>query len=189
MDDQPSKIWNVALVFSLLLLAGVLYYRFAPVREIVDAKCPWIKEQLAQHGIQFSGAAAATPEAPAPANSGAANPPQPLTSAPTRPLTSAPAQRLAVAQPQPMSLAQIASNQSLWPKVVKIKKPIVFPAVLNGKEVGKLSVPAGTEVKLISVTPEKVGVAYSPDGTMPNAGGAWLLAAETDLIERVYATH
>ncbi len=83
-----------------------------------------------------------------------------------------------------MRLAQFASDRSLWPKALKIKKATEFPAVLNGKEIGKLSVPAGTEVKLISVTSEKVGVAYSPDGTMPNAGGTWLQIAETDLLER-----
>jgi len=170
MDDQPSKIWNIALVFSLLLLAGILYYRFAPVREYVDAKCPWVKEQLAQHGIQFDGTAGT---APASTNS--------ATVSPTRPV--------AAALAQPVSVAQFTSDRSLWPKTVKIKKATEFPAVINGKEIGKLSVPAGTEVKLISVTSEKVGVAYSPDGTMSNAGGAWLQIAETDLIERADITH
>jgi len=175
MDDQPSKLWNVALLLSLLLLAGVAYYRFAPVREVVDAKCPWIKEQLAKQGIRFTetGEIATTP-APADSSSPAAS----NATSPSKPGTaSAPA--------KPMNIAQIAANRSLWPKAVKIKKTTEFPAVSNGKEIGKLNVPAGTEVKLISLTADKVGVAYSPDGAMSNAGGTWLLVAETDLLERV----
>ena len=221
MDDKPSKLWDLALVFTLLLLAGVLYYRFAPVREMVDAKCPWIKEQLAQQGIQFQGAAETAP-APVsdsiadrsrtsvagadraqqrPAAGGAqrrTNPAaQPVEAAAAQPVEAAAAQPVeataaqpveAAAAAQAMSMAQIAANRLLWPKTVSIKKEIEFPAVCNGKAVGKLNVPAGTEVKVISVTADKVGVVFSPDGTMANAGGAWLSAADTDILARVRKT-
>ena len=88
-----------------------------------------------------------------------------------------------------LTLIQLAANHSFWPKVVKVKKTTVFPAVYQGKEIGKLSVPAGTEVKVISINPEKVAVAYTPDGVMSNAGGAYLQPEETDLLERVRLAH
>ena len=193
MDDRPSKLWNLALLLSLLLLAGVSYYRFAPVREIVDAKCPWIKEQLAKQGIQFGQAAEAetesTPDQPV-ADDRRAQPTtgtstQPAAETRDQPLNDTPDQPRAAAPAQPMSLAQIAANRSLWPKTVKNKKATEFPAVNNGKEVGTVNLPAGMEVQLISVTSEKVGVAFSVDGKLPNAGGVWLQPADTDLMERI----
>jgi hypothetical protein len=86
-------------------------------------------------------------------------------------------------------MARIASDHSLWPQSVRLKKTTVFPAVLDGKKVGELNVPAGTEVKVMQVNPDKVGVAYTPNGSMANAGGTWLLAEETDLLDRVRAAH
>jgi len=167
----------LALVASLLLFAAVAYYRFEPVRGAVNAKCPWIKEQLAQHGIQFEEtpqtAPAAAPAQEAKGTSLTGN---------TSPVAAKP-------PGNPADMVQIAADHSLWPKAVRIKQTTVFPAVSQGKEIGKLSVPAGTEVKLISINADKVGVAYSPDGTMPNMGGAWLQPEETDLLERVHAGH
>ena len=87
-------------------------------------------------------------------------------------------------------MAQLAADRSLWPKSVKIKKATVFPAVADGKEIGKIDVPAGMEVKVASISPDsKVDVYYSPDGTIPNAGGAWVKAEDTDLFERVSLAH
>ena len=199
MAEEPNKLWRLALVVSLLLLAVVAYYRFEPVRAAVDAKCPWIKEQLAQHGIQLEETSQTAPAAapakeakgtslmgdacPAAAKPGATASTQPT---PTQPATTAASANL---PSNPADIAQIAADRSLWPKAVRIKKATEFPAVNQGKEIGKLSVPAGTEVKLITITADKVGVAYSPDGTMPNAGGKWLLAEETDLLERVRIAH
>ena len=171
---------------SLLALAAVAYYRFEPVRKLVDAKCPWIKEQLAQRGIQFEGAAESAPALPLTAGA-AKNGTSPVSAAAypcalakADGATSAPAKSL-----PPMDLAQLAANPSLWPKVVRIKKATEVPTVHNGQVNGKLTLPAGTEVKLISINTDKVGVAYTPDGTMPNAGGTWLPATDTDLLERV----
>ncbi|MCX6968017.1 MAG: hypothetical protein NTZ46_09630 [Verrucomicrobia bacterium] len=193
MDEEPSKQWRLALVLSLLALAAVTYYRFEPVRQIVDSKCPWIKEQLAQRGIEFEPTAQAA-SAPASAAPGTVPASRPVPAAAQNATSRAPADlnpgTAIPAKPvQAMNLAQLAANQTLWPKAVRIKKQTQFPAVLNGKEVGKLNLPAGSEVKLISITAEKVGVAYSPDGTMSNAGGAWLSIADTDLLERVHITH
>ncbi len=84
-----------------------------------------------------------------------------------------------------MNLAQIAANPAVWPKVVRIKKATEFPAVRNDQKIGKVTLPVGTEVQLISINSNQVGVAYSLDGKRPNAGGTWMLVTDTDLIERV----
>jgi hypothetical protein len=192
MDEKPSKLWRLFLIVSLLLLAAVAYYKFEPVRELVDAKIPWIKEQLAKNGIQFAKieepTSAPTPVAAAPKTSApAVADPAPAPAAPDEPATPAAAPQLA----QSLNLAQIATNHAIWPKTVRIKRTTEFPAVSQGKEVGTVTLPAGMEVKLISINgeKEKVGVAFSIDGKMPNAGGAWVSATDTDLMERVRATH
>ena len=186
------------MVASLLACAAVAYYRFEPVREMVDTRCPWIKEQLAQRGIQFEDKAQIKPVA--------ASVPQqsPVSTVPIEKVASthaasetgkpSPAAQQSAATPAnaigtPTDMIQLAANHSFWPKVVKVKKTTVFPAVYQGKEIGKLSVPAGTEVKVISINPEKVAVAYTPDGVMSNAGGAYLQPEETDLFERVRLAH
>lgn len=199
MDAEPSKIWRLALIVSLLLFAAVAYYRFEPVRALVDAKCPWIKEQLASRGIVFEGdpqtSLAATPAKNITATglavenpSMASKPGSTAAATPTpRSVTSQepPAEKLSQSAERPLDISQIAADHSLWPKTVQIKKITIFPAVVQGKEVGKITLPAGAEVKLVSISGGKLGLIYTPDGTMSSAGGAMVPPEDTDLLERV----
>jgi hypothetical protein len=57
----------------------------------------------------------------------------------------------------------------------------VFPAVLNGKVVGSIQAPAGTQGHLIVIKDGKAGVEYQ-------GGGAMVQITDTDLIERVRAS-
>jgi len=192
MEDSPSKLWRLALVVTLVLLAAVLYVKIEPFRQIVDGKTPWIKDQLAEHGIRLEGSeiirtvpVALTTGTETPTQ-GTGSPSAQNTSSvaqgnPAKPSTSAPKKNI------PVDINQLAANQALWPKAVKIKQITSFPAVMDGKKVGEINVPAGTEVKLIQVQPDKVAVAYSPDGKPANLGGTWIKATDTDLIERVQA--
>lgn len=193
MEDQPpSKLWNITLVFSLLLLAAILYVKVEAVRTLVDAKCPWVKEQLAKHEIQlpkFSkdavavtaldlASASATPAQTPASDSSAANKPA------EAPKTAAP-QPTAKAPLAALNLAQIAADQTVWPKKVRLKKDTTFPAVIDKKQVGKLNIPAGTEVGLYQVKADKLAVTYSPNGSMDTTGGTLIAPDDTDLIERV----
>jgi len=55
MENKPSLFWRFAALVALIFLAAALYVQIVPFREFVDDKCPWIKEQLAQHGIHLEG--------------------------------------------------------------------------------------------------------------------------------------
>ncbi len=194
MEDQPSKLWNVALVFSLLALAVACYLKMDPVRSFVDEKCPWIKDQLATHGIQLPGIASAQTALVAASEKQISSANVAPVSAPaSAPATSAAAAAAvpktasaAVKVPQaPVDLARLASDPSLWPKKIRLKKDVTFPAVMNKQKVGELHVPAGTEVMLVQIRADnKLGVAYTPSGSMENAGGAVIAPDDTDLIER-----
>jgi hypothetical protein len=193
MEDQPSKLWNIALILSLLLLAGVCYVKIEPVRAFVDEKCPWVKEQLAKYNIPIPGSAPdAVPAGnAAPVALAAPSGPAPADSAPAAPTNAAVAKSTPPAAPKvqlpPLDMARLAADQSLWPKKVCLKKDTIFAAVLNKKKVGDLNVPAGTEVMLVQVRADKLGVAYTPNGSMDNAGGAMIPPEDTDVLARVNA--
>lgn len=199
MEERPSKLWNIVLVFSLLFLAAVSYVKIEPFRELVDGKCPWVKEQLASRGITFQGSTISiTSPAPATAVSSASTPAasnpvqEQQTDVARQP--SAASSPSTVAKPAkqrkgPLDINRVVADRSLWPSSVHLKKTTLFPAVLDGKKVGELNVPAGTEVKVVQVSPGKVAVAYTPNGNMANAGGAWLTMEETDFTDRVLAAH
>lgn len=199
MDDRPSLFWNVALLFSLLFLTAVLYIKIEPFRTLVNDKCPWVKEQLASKGIRIPGTGSPAQPAAAAADSAPAAPissqPVAVTKTALPPATNPASVPEATPPPQPQApqkpatLAQIAADRTLWPQTVRLKKTTIFPAVLNGKKVGELNVPAGTEVKVMQINPDKIGVAYSPNGAIANAGGTWLLPEDTSLMEQVRSTH
>ncbi len=190
MDEQPSKLWNVALVFSLLLLAAIAYVKYQPARTLVDTKCPWVKEQLTKYGIQIpdlaaAGQADADAAAPAPANAAPVSAPAAVAPAAFQ-AASTPAPAPVKAAPRTtLNLAQIAADQSVWPKKVRLKKDTTFPAVVDKKQVGKLSVPAGTEVGLYQVQADKLAVTYSPNGSIDTTGGTLVSPDDTDLVARV----
>ena len=160
MEEEHSKLWRLALIISLAAFVAVAYLRIPPFRALVNEKYPWIKAQLVERGIKIvddpsEAQAEPTPEAQQ-----------------THQATPAPAASI--------NLDQIAADRSLWPKDVILKKPIVFPAVVDGKEVGKVTVAAGTAVQLYRIEHQKLALVY-------NGGGAWVQPAETDLAERLHA--
>ena len=167
MEEEHSKLWRLALVLSLIAFVAAAYLRIPPFRTYVDENYPWVKEQLVQRGVKIVNDPSEAVEEPTQAESSPAEfSSQPSTPAPTAPLT----------------LEQIAGNRSLWPKVVTLKKKTVFPAVIDGKEAGKIALAAGATVQLYRVENQKLGVVY-------NGGGAWVQPEDTDLMERVRAAH
>ena len=61
---------------------------------------------------------------------------------------------------------------------MKLRKPTEFTAVANGKKVGMVQLPAGTETHLVKVNGQQLGLEYQ-------GGGAWVPLAETDLLDHV----
>ena len=162
MEEEHSKLWRLALILSLIAFVAVAYLRIPPFRDLVNEKFPWVKQELVARGIKIVDDPSQAYAEPTPEP--AIHPAKP-TPTPT------PA----------ISLEQIAANRALWPKNVTLKKQTVFPAVLNGKEAGKITVSAGTAVQLYRVENQRLAVVY-------NGGGAWVQVEETDLLDRVRAT-
>ncbi len=187
---KTSRIWAIAMPLSVVFLAAVYYTRVPEFRKFVDDKTPlanqllgkWVKDTSTKvielKGEQDAMFAKATPPRGTPPLRALATPAPNLANVPA-PATPAPPPP--VATPPPISaldLQKLASDRTKWPKTVALTKPVMFPAVLNGKEVGKLLVPAGSEANLRQIKDDKLGLEF-------NGGGAWVPAAETDLVARV----
>ena len=185
MEEASGKNGNWILIALLLALVSTAYVKIAYFRNTVDSKFPWVNAQLTKHGIILEPAtpADATPDStPASLDSK----PAPVLIATSAGLKAAESTPTGPVPPLSASdLAKIEADPALLPKTVKIKNAAVFPAVLQGKEVGTVNVPAGTEVRTVRVASGKLGVAYSADGSKTNLGGKWVAPEETDLAERM----
>jgi hypothetical protein len=60
---------------------------------------------------------------------------------------------------------------------VRLLFSVEFPAVMDGKVVGKLRAPAGVEARVVKISNAQVAVEY-------HGGGAWLAMDRTDFVER-----
>jgi hypothetical protein len=156
---------------------------FPSMRTWVDSRSPWIKENIgarlperdsddpegretaaqaanrARRAEEMSAAAAAASHAP---------PPGPVA-------TPKPSY---VASDGTVDLPRLASDRPAWPKTVRLKSAREFPAVVNGKTVGTIAAPAGTEANLVAIQAGKLGIEF-------NGGGAWVEPGETDLPARL----
>lgn len=193
MSNTKSKRWSIALVLSVVFLAAAYYIKVPEFRKFVDSKTPlareylgrWVQEPVVK--VEWKGEMDPLFAKPTPARSASAEA-QPIRKAPE---TSAPQPIAARAPDAPVlpvapspspgemapDLQKIAGNRALWPKTVTLTKDATFPAVLNGKIVGSLVAPAGSEVILHSIKDDKVGLEF-------NGGGAWLPVDQTDLLAR-----
>ena len=150
---KQSGLSVVRLLFLLALLVGVIlvtYWRIPGAREMMDHKMPFLKDTLGRFGA--APEVATTDGAP--------------------PADAAPA-------PAPVALTfeTLAADPTAWPRTVRLKKAVEVPAVVGGKEAGKVMLKAGTEVNLARIKDGRVGIEYQ-------GGGAWLQPDETDLMER-----
>ena len=141
----------LVLLALLVVAAAVGYVRVPAMRDFADQKMPAVKNVLGRFVTAPEGAPAE------------GTPPAEGTS-PTAP-------------PAAMTFQTLAADPTAWPRTVRLKKAVDVPAVVGGKEVGKVTVKAGTEVNLARIKDGKVGIEYQ-------GGGAWLMPDETDVMER-----
>ena len=179
MSTSPNKLWAFGPIIAIPLLAAAYYIKVPSFREAVDTRIPWAKEHLSKfvpapevviiHDPKPASAPspAALPAKPPVANANEQLPPP----APAAPAVA----ETASAGP---TLQEFAANSSLWPKSVRLRTPTQFPAVLSGKEIGKIQVPAGTETRLVTIRGEQLGLEFQ-------GGGAWVPISQTDLMQRV----
>jgi len=189
MAESMKTLWQTLLiVISLAVALAIGYTQIPGFKDFVDAKCPWVKEQT-------SGAPASEPAPAAAATTGtsvaepvaggtAAEPAAKATPEATPAPEPAPTPTPEEVKPE-ITFTQIAANRKLWPKTVRLKKEVTFPAVFEGKQVGQLPVAAGKIVRLQFITNGVLTVSYTPDGNMDSAGATRVPPEDTDLVERV----
>jgi hypothetical protein len=150
-NDNNNKLYAIFPIL-LVILAGVAYARVPSFREFVDAKAPWFREKAGHYLV--AGASGGDQQA---AGGDAA---------PGR---------------EAFDLSTFSAHPESWPRSIAIKAVTEFPAVVNGKVVGSVRAPAGSEVHLVKIENGKLGVEY-------RGGGAWMAPEATDLSERVQST-
>jgi hypothetical protein len=164
---MKSVFWLVAFIFSLILLAGAYYVTQAGMRSAVDARAPWVRKYLGAYIRESAEPVRAAPvSTPAPETLHVVSP-APMIAAPSP----TPGPR------EPFDLRKLATNRAAWPAKVALTKDKEFPAVVDGKVVGSLTAPAGTEVDVVTISGGKIGVEYK-------GGGAWVFVEETDVVAR-----
>jgi len=185
MRKSPNKLWALGPPLSLLLLAFAYYVKVPSFRDSVDKHFPWAREHLAQFVPEPTVVMIKDPANPPETDSAQPNPgdaslpPSPTGAGKSK--TNASSIPTPEAREEPLTLERFAANPALWPKKVKLRKTIEFPAVLNGKVVGKIQAPPGTEANLRKIKDQQLGVEFQ-------GGGAWVPIAETDLMDQVKIT-
>jgi hypothetical protein len=181
MRKSPNKLWAFGPPLSLLLLAFAYYVKVPSFRDAVDSRFPWAKEHLAQFVPQPTVVMIKDPANPGEPNS----PPDPGDASSATSSTGAGRKKAKAnstpvpeAHEEPLTMERFVANPALWPKKVKLRKTIEFPAVLNRKVVGKIQAPPGTEANLRQIKDQQLGVEFQ-------GGGAWVPIGETDLMDQV----
>ena len=184
MNNRPSAFGLLA-PFLLILIAGFVYYaKYHWARAWVDERYPWIKENIGSrlpslvvvvdadgHPVDRQGTAASGGAPAALADSADS-----ADSANTPPSGQLP--REYVSPNGAVDLQRLATDRAAWPKTVKLRKSREFPAVVNGKAVGKVEASAGSETRLVAVQAGKLGLEF-------RGGGAWVAPEDTDIALRL----
>ncbi len=162
---MKGAFWLFAFLCSLVILAAAYYVTQPGMRVAVDARAPWVRPLLQPYIRESAESDSPPPHVVPPEET--AETPAPM----IRPPVATPA------PPEPFDLKKLAANREAWPKKVALTLEKEFPAVVDGKVVGSLKAPAGTEVEIVTISGGKIGVEYK-------GGGAWLFVEETDVIVR-----
>jgi hypothetical protein len=186
MKKSPSKLWAFGPLIAVILLAIAYYINVPAFRDMVDARLPFIHELMAPlvrrpkvvvihdpqpdaHRASFEVRQRITTPRPEP----------PMQDVPPQSKLPNPSNYANPSQAdQESDLKNLFTNRSCWPKVVTLKRRVEFPAVANGKVIGKLTAPQGSIANLVLVKDGKLGVEY-------HGGGAWLDVKDTDALARV----
>lgn len=166
---MKNLMWTFALLASLVFLAFAYYVKSQSMRTAIDARFPWVAENVGTRLPKLEETVIVRTEQ----KKRSAPPTAPMV-AEVPPVAPAP---VVPAEPEVFDLNKLAADRASWPATVRLNTKKNFPAVVNGKVVGELIAPAGSEVKLVKVSGGKLGVDYQ-------GGGAWVFVEETDIIAR-----
>jgi hypothetical protein len=150
MKEGSSAVRLLVLLALLVVVAAGSYWKVPAARDAVDEKLPVVKETLARFGAAPDGESAAggSPEG---------TPPAPV---------------------DPAGLFEtLAADPTSWPRTVHLRKAVEFPAVIGGKEFGKVLVKPGSEARLVDIKNGMLGLEYQ-------GGGARVKPDDTDFLQR-----
>jgi hypothetical protein len=173
MSKRPSRLGLLAPI-ALIVIAGCVYYaKYHWARAWVDERFPWVKENI---GNRLPSLVITVGPDGQPIDSIASG------SATQEKRTSASQEKQAptanISDDRVIDLSKLAADRASWPKTVKLKKARDFPAVVDGKTIGKIKAPSGSETRLVAIQSGRLGVEF-------RGGGAWVAPEETDLSERI----
>jgi hypothetical protein len=163
MSNRPSALAGLAPIALVLIAVFVYYAKYHWARAWVDERFPWVKENVGSR-LPPLVITVGPDEQPIDANDSAPR--------------DVPATAPFISNNGVVDLPKLAADPASWPKTVKLKKAREFPAVVDGKAVGKIQAPAGSETRLVAIQAGKLGVEF-------RGGGAWIAPDETDLSERM----
>lgn len=172
MSTKVSKLWLLGPPFAILVTGLAYYAKFEGARTWVDARFPWVAENIGQRlpPLVITEQAATTDET--------APPPSAIGVPPADAPPPAPPKPGFVAADGTIRLDLLAANKAAWPKGIHLRRPTEFPAVISGKAVGKVMAPAGSETRLVAIQGDKLGLEF-------RGGGAFVDPAATDLAEQL----
>ncbi len=177
MSKPISRLWLLGPPVAILISLLAYYAMFRSMRQWVDARFPWVEVNIGRRLPPFADAPRPSPAPRRIATSAAPSPPSEPLPEPPRPVAT-PAPPSFLSADGTVDVKKLAADRSAWPPTVVLKTAKEFPAVVDGKVVGKVNVPIGSEARLVAITDGKLGVEYQ-------GGGAWLTVEETDLAQRL----
>jgi hypothetical protein len=169
MSNRSNATTVLAPIILIAVAAFVYYAKYHWARAWVDERFPWVKENVGSHlpSLVITIGPDGQPIDASGSASGSGSVPQ-----------EAPATVPYISNDGVVDLPKLAADRASWPKTVKLKKPREFPAVVDGKPVGKIKAPPGSETRLVAIQSGKLGLEF-------RGGGAWVAPEETDLSERM----
>lgn len=168
--SKEHGIWNILLPLSVVFLGVVYYIKVPSVRRAIDARTDVPRDLLGRFTSKpetMVGRREEPPHTPMPRD-------EPFSPRRAPGISVAPSP---APVPAAFDLQKLSADPSRWPKKVALTKPAKFSAMLNGKPVGSIMVPAGSEATLKAIQDGKLGLEF-------NGGGAWLKPEDTDIVAR-----
>lgn len=140
-------------VIAVGVVAGTIYVGFSP--SAAD-----LRNRLANLAEQYFKKPQPEKVAPPPVKVEPIVAVPPIPEIPKIPEIPAPAPEITPPQPAGFDPAKLAQNPNEWPKNVRLLEDVEFPAIMEGRQVGKIKVQARQFVQLVKIAGENLTLGY-----------------------------
>lgn len=177
-----NKYTTYGIALTWVMVGAAYYVRVPGIHEAVSSKWHWATTRMSPSKSAKVVAEDLQPQTAQDLKATPVEDPPPTAPEPARlaHITEAPAPPPA---PEPVRtageiIAELASDRASWPASVRLKSTVSFPAVINGKVVGRVNLGKDSMVSLVAMSQGKLGLEHK-------GGGAWVNPGQTDLLERL----